>query len=70
QDVVAVLSGLRWAKPLLRIKTTLDRAATMRSLDGKNAVTLAELGIARREGDETFFIERVQQSGTLAGAGK
>jgi phage host-nuclease inhibitor protein Gam len=68
QDVVDVLSGLRWAKPLLRVKVSLDRAATMRSLDGKHAVTLAELGIARKEGDETFFIERVQQGGTLAGA--
>lgn len=64
QDVVAVLSGLRWAKPMLRVKTSLNRSAVMSSLDGKHRVALAELGISRSEGDERFFVERVEQAGT------
>lgn len=65
QDVAAVLSGLRWAKPLLRVKVSLDKAAIMKSLDGAHSVALAELGISRREGEEKFFVERVNQPGTI-----
>lgn len=69
EDVVAVLSGLRWAKPLLRVKTTLDRAVAMKAAGGKHRVALAELGIGRKTGQETFYIERAEQTGTLGGAG-
>jgi phage host-nuclease inhibitor protein Gam len=65
QDVVAVLGGLRWAKPLLRVKTSLDRSAIMRSLDGKHAIALAELGIEKKDGEEQFFVEPVAQAGTI-----
>jgi hypothetical protein len=64
-DVVAVLQGLRWAKPLLRVKTTLNRSAVLSSLDGKHQVALAELGIGRSEAQETFFVERAEQAGTI-----
>ena len=67
EDVVAVLSGLRWAKPLLRTRVSLERTAALRSLDGKHGAVLAELGVSRRDGAESFYIERVQQAGTLGG---
>jgi len=64
EDVVSVLSGLRWAKPLLRVKTSFNRSVVMSSLDGKHKLALAELGITRTEGDDQFFIEAVEQAGT------
>jgi len=67
KDVVAVLSGLRWAKPFLRIKASLDRVALLKGTDGKHSVALAELGIGRDEGKERFYVKRVEQGGTLAG---
>lgn len=65
KDVVAVLSGLRWAKPLLRVKVSIDRTAMLKSLDGRHQVALAELGIGRSEPVEQFYIERAEQTGTL-----
>lgn len=65
KDVVAVLNGLRWAKPLLRVKVTLDRAAILKSLDGSRSAALAELGIGRSEPEEQFYVERAEQAGTL-----
>lgn len=67
EDVVALLSGLRWAKPLLRVKTSLNKAAIMTALDGPRRVALVEMGIERREGVESVFIERTEQGGTLGG---
>jgi phage host-nuclease inhibitor protein Gam len=67
KDVVALLSALRWAKPFLRIKTSLDRAALLKGLDGKHQVALAEMGVAREGGDEQFFVKRTEQAGTLGG---
>jgi len=66
KDVVAVLSALRWAKPLLRTKTTLDRKAVLMSLGGGHGLALAELGLLRGGGQETFYVQRTEQSGTLA----
>ena len=67
KNVVAVLSALRWAKPFLRIKTTLDRVALLKGLDGRHGVALAELGVGRDEGEERFTLKRVEQCGTLGG---
>lgn len=64
KDVVDVLSGLRWAKPFLRVKTTLDRAHTLKALDGKHAVAFAELGVTRDNGEPEFFVKRAEQGGT------
>lgn len=63
--VVAVLGGLRWAKPLLRVTTKLNKSTLLSSLDGKHKVALAELGIGRTEATDTFFIDRVEQAGTI-----
>lgn len=68
QDVVDVLSGLRWAKPMLKVKTTLNRQTLFTGLDGKHKVALAELGIGRTAPTDTFYIERVEQAGTIGPA--
>lgn len=68
EDVAAVMSGLRWAKPFLRVKTSIDAVATLKATDGKKADALAKLGISKRDGEESFYIQRVEQSGTI-GAG-
>ena len=65
QDVIDILSALRWAKPFLRVRTSLDRTATLKGLDGKHSKALAELGIERDEGEETFFVQRAEQGRTI-----
>ena len=67
-DVVAALGKLRWAKKvLLRVKTSLDRKAILKELDGKRKDELEKLGLRKDHGEETFILERVQQNGTLGG---
>jgi hypothetical protein len=66
EDVVALLTTLRWAKPFLRQKIEIDRVAIMKALDGKHAAALAEMGIAAEAAAETFYIERTGQAGTQA----
>lgn len=67
-DVVKALSTRAWAKPLLKVKTTLDRRAVLMSLTGVYKKQLASLGLSRVEAGETFYVERLEQGGTLAGA--
>lgn len=64
KDVVAALSALRWAKPFLAVKVSLDRAHTLKSIDGKYAATFAELGVTRREAVPVFYVKRAEQGGT------
>lgn len=64
----ADLQGLRWAKALLRVTTSLDRKAILTALDGKRAAELKALGFTRQGGEPVFVVERVAQGGTLAGA--
>lgn len=68
KDVVDLLRALRWAKPFLRVKTTLDRVALLKGLDGRNRAALAELGVGKDEGEDRFYVKRVEQGGTLGGA--
>ncbi|MET0181097.1 MAG: host-nuclease inhibitor Gam family protein [Novosphingobium sp.] len=65
-DVLTLLKTLRWAKPLVRIKYSIDRVATLKALDGSHKAALAELGVSRADGKETFFVKRTAQAGTLA----
>ena len=62
---VAALEAHRWAKPLLRIKTTLDRVATITALSGTHKAKLAELGFKKDPAVEAFFVERVAQPGVV-----
>lgn len=66
KDVRDVLSGLRWAKPFLRVSVSLDKVALGKALDGPRAVALAELGISRVEGTPGFVLKRTVQAGTQA----
>jgi phage host-nuclease inhibitor protein Gam len=58
-DALTLLKTLRWAKDLVRVKYSIDRAATLKALDGKHAAALAELGLSKAEGEDAFFVERL-----------
>jgi len=62
--LVAKLKALRWAKPFLRVKETLDKAAVLKALDGKRGSDLKSLGFDRVEGADEFFIKRAEQGQT------
>ena len=63
QDVIERLGALRWAKPFLRTKVSIDRVATLKAVDGSRSAALAELGITRKEGQDVFFVKRAEQEG-------
>lgn len=65
KDVVEVLRSLRWARPFVRVKYSLDKTLLLKSLDGKYGVALAQLGIGRSEGEDQFHVQRAEQAGTL-----
>lgn len=62
---VAALQGARWAKPLIRVTASIDKAATLKALTGPNKVKLAALGFKKVDEDESFFVKRVEQGGTI-----
>lgn len=64
-EAVAALSKARWAKELVRVKVTIDRAAVLKSIDGAHAGELAAMGFGRIVGVDAVFIKRVEQGGTL-----
>jgi hypothetical protein len=66
--VIGTLEKLAWAKPLLRYSVEIDKAAVLTSLDGVYKDKLAKLGLRRQVGADTFFVKRVAQGGTIAGA--
>ena len=60
----AALKPLAWAKPYLRVAYRVDRAATLKALEGgRHETKLAELGFRRVPGDDRFFVEPVGQAG-------
>lgn len=63
-DLREVLSGLRWAKPFLRVSVSLDKVALAKGLEGRHAPALAELGVRRSQPAPVFYIERTGQAGT------
>lgn len=65
KDVVSAMTGLRWAKPFLNFTVSLNRTITLQDFDGRHGPKLLELGITRREGDDSFFVRRVDQAGTI-----
>lgn len=67
KKAVEALQRRKWALPLLRVSTTLNRQAIFTSLDGVYAKQLKELGFGKAPGQVTFFVERTQQGGTAAG---
>ncbi|HEY0116275.1 MAG TPA: host-nuclease inhibitor Gam family protein [Allosphingosinicella sp.] len=65
-QAVEALRSTRLANQTTRIKYSLDRAATLKLLQstGKAAETLVGLGFRVEQG-ELFYIERVEQAGTI-----
>lgn len=63
-DIADALHKLRWAKALVRVKSSLDRNAVGKALDGQRAAELQAIGLSMKPGSETFYIERAEQSGT------
>lgn len=66
--LVAALAGKSWGKALVRVRTSLDRGAALKALDGPHGEKLAALGVSRLAGEECFFVARVDQPGALTGA--
>ena len=66
EDAIVKALGKRpWAKAsLLKVKTSLDKVAILKSVDGVYKKHLAALGLTRKPGEETFVLERVEQEGT------
>ena len=67
---VEALQGTRYAKVALKVRQALDRAATLRLLQvgGKTSQAIAELGFRVDEPGETFFLQRVEQDGSIGNA--
>lgn len=65
-SVIEALRVLKWAKPFLREKITLDKRAVLKALPGPRGGALAELGLSRHLGRAEFFVARCDQAGTLA----
>lgn len=61
--VVEALQREDWAEPLLKVKVSLDKVAVLKSIDGVYAEPLAALGLSRKAGEETVFVERAEQRG-------
>jgi len=62
------LKALRWAKGLFRTRYSVDKAATLKALDGPHKAKLAELGFSKKDGEEEFFVEPIAQAGTVTDA--
>lgn len=64
---VDALRGTRFGKHTTKVTYSLDRTATLKLLQvrGKTAASLKELGFSVVEPGEQFFLQRVEQAGTL-----
>lgn len=61
--VIELMGALRWARPFLRSRVTIDRAGVLKALDGSRGPALAELGFGKGGGEEQFFVRPVEQAG-------
>lgn len=66
--IAKALAKNRWAREMIRVTVSIDRAAILKSIDGAHAKDLADLGFSKVDGAETVFVKRVRQDGTI-GAG-
>ena len=62
------MKALAWARRLLRFSFSLKKADILKALDGKRGDELREFGFSKDEGEETFFLQRAEQSGTIGGS--
>ncbi len=63
QDVIELLGKLRWAKPYLREKVSIEKAAVLKAIDGPRGNDFAQLGISRKPGEDVFFVKRAEPEG-------
>tara|TARA_R110002072_G_scaffold38314_4_gene110900 strand:+ start:8165 stop:8686 length:522 start_codon:yes stop_codon:yes gene_type:complete len=63
-ELIDQIKGERWAKPFVRVKTSLDKAQVLKDIDGRHSVKLAELGFSKAEGVDQFFVKRAEQGQT------
>lgn len=68
-EAVEALRATRYGKHTTSVKYSLDRAAALKLLQvgGKTATAIKELGFSVVEPTEQFFIQRVEQPGTING---
>jgi hypothetical protein len=69
KQVLSAMLKLPWAKKLLEVTWSINRAKVKAAIEGGRAGELAAIGVALAEGEETFFIRRTRQSGTPGKAG-
>jgi hypothetical protein len=67
KKAAVALRDTRYAKQTTRVEYALERAPTLKLLQagGKTSAALIELGFRIAPSKETFFLERVKQSGTV-----
>ena len=64
---VEALRGSRFAKMAVKVRYSLDRAATLKLLQigGKTSAAIKALGFREESGQDQFFVQRVEQPGTI-----
>jgi phage host-nuclease inhibitor protein Gam len=65
--IITALQRRDWAAPLLRTKVSIDKAAVLKSIDGVYKRQLEGMGFSRVVPEETVWIERTAQAGTVTG---
>ena len=63
--IAEALQATRWGRKFVRTTFALKRRELLDALDGPNAEALAELGLTRQTGAETFQLSRADQDGTM-----
>ena len=67
--IATKLSRRKWAVGLFRVTVAMDKAALLKALAGVHGRKLKALGLGRKDGAETFILERAEQAGTRAANG-
>lgn len=68
KSVLKAMLALPWAKRLLQVGWSLDKAKVKKAIAGDRKDDLAELGVMLKEGEDAFFMKRTEQGRTQAKA--
>ena len=60
EAAIAALKPHRWAKPYIRVTTSVDKTAIKAALDGKHSDQLKALGFSLDGGVDTFVLDRAK----------
>ena len=66
--VLSAMLKLPWAKKLLQVNWSVNKAKVKQAIEANRKDELAELGVKLIEGEETFFMKRTEQGRTQAKA--